>query len=115
MDNQVVGNLTLEVNQSPHLRHSAHFGPGVDDRQRGKGIAQALMRAMIELCDNWLNVERIELPVYTDNEAALALYAKFGFVIGGERLRAGELIDVYYMARLRGALNKQEAAALPRN
>jgi putative acetyltransferase len=109
IDNQVVGNLTLEVNQSPRRRHSASFGLGVDARQRGKGVAQALMRAMIALCDGWLNVERIELTVYTDNEAAVRLYKKFGFVIEGTAsryaLRAGEMVDVYYMARLRGAVS----------
>ncbi|MEQ4532271.1 MAG: GNAT family N-acetyltransferase [Mixta sp.] len=108
IDNQVAGNLTLEVSQSPRRRHCASFGLGVDARQRGKGVAQALMRAMIALCDGWLNVERIELTVYTDNEAAVKLYKKFGFVIEGTAsryaLRAGEMVDIYYMARLRGAL-----------
>lgn len=106
IDNQVVGNLTLEVNPSARRRHSATFGMGVDANLRGKGIAQTLMRAMIELCDNWLNVERIELTVFTDNEPALAVYGKFGFVIEGTAhryaLRAGKMVDVYYMARLRG-------------
>ncbi|MGD8107413.1 GNAT family N-acetyltransferase [Pantoea sp. FN0302] len=105
MEERVVGNLTLEVNQSPRRRHSASFGLGVDANERGKGVAQALMRAMIDLCDNWLAVERIELTVYTDNDAALALYQKFGFVTEGTArdyaLRAGERVDVHYMARLR--------------
>lgn len=105
LDDRVVGQLTLEVNQSPRRRHSATFGLGVDADQRGQGVAGALMRAMIDLCDNWLNVERIELTVYTDNAAALALYNKFGFVTEGTAcryaLRAGEMVDVQYMARLR--------------
>ena len=105
LEERVVGQLTLEVNQSPRRRHSACFGLGVDAAQRGKGVAGALMRAMIDLCDNWLNVERIELTVYTDNLAALALYRKFGFVIEGTAsryaLRAGEWVDVHYTARLR--------------
>ncbi len=31
------------------------------------GVASALMREMIEMCDNWLRVDRIELTVFVDN------------------------------------------------
>jgi putative acetyltransferase len=43
--------------------------------------------------------------VYTDNEPALRLYKKFGFVIEGTLVRfayrAGQYVDVYVMARLK--------------
>lgn len=59
---------------------------------------------MIDLCDNWLNVKRIELNVYVDNHAAIALYKKFGFQIEGELVeyafRHGEYVNAYQMARL---------------
>ena len=65
----------------------------------------ALMAAIIELADKWLNLTRLELHVYTDNEAGLALYKKFGFEIEGTHrryaFRDGEYIDSYGMARLR--------------
>ena len=35
--------------------------------------------AAIDLAENWLNVSRIELEVFTDNAAGLALYEKFDF------------------------------------
>jgi putative acetyltransferase len=63
------------------------------------------MAAMIELADGWLGVRRIELEVWTDNTAAIHLYEKFGFEIEGTgrqfARRAGELVDAYYMARVR--------------
>jgi putative acetyltransferase len=40
-----------------------------------------MMRAVIDLADKWLNLARIELTVFTDNEPAIALYRKFGFEI----------------------------------
>ena len=47
----------------------------------------------------------IELTVYTDNERALALYRKAGFVIEGTHkahaLRDGRYIDSHSMARIR--------------
>ncbi len=33
----------------------------------------------MDLADNWLNLQRLELTVYSDNAAAIALYRKFGF------------------------------------
>lgn len=32
------------------------------------------MREMIEMCDNWLRVERIELTVFVDNAPAIKVY-----------------------------------------
>lgn len=55
----------------------------VRDDWQGKGVASALMPAMIDLADKWLNLSRPELEVYTSNEAATHLYKKFGFVTEG--------------------------------
>ena len=70
------------LNQRVRRRHVATFGIGVDPRYHGKGVGSRLMQAMIDLCDNWAAIERIELTVFTDNPAAMALYRKFGFEIG---------------------------------
>lgn len=107
IDGKVVGQVTLEVNQSARRRHTAHFGMGVDINHRGKGVAQAMLAAIVDLCDNWLAVERMELTVYTDNAAAIAVYSKFGFEREGTGrgygLRHGKKVDAYFMARLRPA------------
>ena len=86
--------------------HAASLGIGVHDAWQRRGIGHALMTEAIDLADNWLGLRRVELHVYTDNHAALALYRKFGFEIEarqrGAVLRRGMLIDCYFMARLRG-------------
>ena len=70
-----------------------------------KGVGTALMQAAVELADKWLNVSRLELEVYTDNEPAIKLYKKFGFQIEGTSVRAdyrdGRFADIHIMARLR--------------
>ena len=62
------------------------------------------MQTVLAQADNWLNILRIELTVYTDNVAALRLYQKFGFVIEGTHrayaLRDGAYVDAHAMARL---------------
>ena len=53
-----------------------------DDWQR-RGVGSALLHAAIDLADNWIGYTRLELTVFTDNAAAVALYRKFGFEIEG--------------------------------
>ncbi len=77
----------------------------VRDDWHGKGIGSALMQALVDLADKWLNLYRLELDVYTDNEPAIKLYKKFDFHIEGTRVgeafRDGKFVDTYAMARLR--------------
>ncbi|MFG1497568.1 GNAT family N-acetyltransferase [Saccharospirillum sp. HFRX-1] len=105
LDGEVVGQLSFEHFIRPRRRHAGTFGMGVRADSLRQGVGRALMDAMIELADNWLNLKRIEMEVYVDNEAAIALYKSFNFVIEGESkdfaFRNGELVDVYQMARIR--------------
>lgn len=106
VDGLVVGQLTLHTHmRSPRRRHTSALGMAVHDDYHGRGIGTALMVACLDLADNWLNLHRVELDVYVDNEPALRLYKKFGFVIEGRLVdyafRDGEYADVYMMARLR--------------
>jgi len=107
LEDQVIGQLSLMVESSPRRSHVATFGMGVKDNVQGQGVASALMQEMVNLCDNWLRIERIELTVYTDNAPALALYRKFGFEVEGTgkrfAFRDGHYVDAYFMARFRTA------------
>ena len=64
-----------------------------------------MMHAGIDLADKWLNLTRLELEVYADNEAAIRLYERFGFehegVLRRHAFRNGEYVDAIMMARLR--------------
>ena len=101
----LVGQIVLHVEPKPRRKHVAGIGMGVRDDWAGKGVGSALMAAALDLADNWLNLHRIELTVFVDNEAALALYRKFGFVEEGRArdyaFRQGRYVDVFYMARVR--------------
>jgi putative acetyltransferase len=103
-NDEVLGQLTLEVFQRPRRRHAATFGMGVKGAARQLGVGSALVSAATDLCENWFNVSRIELEVYTDNAAAIALYSKHGFVIEGTcrryAFRDGQFVDAHVMARL---------------
>jgi L-phenylalanine/L-methionine N-acetyltransferase len=105
VDEEVVGHLGLETFTRSRRRHVGEIGMAVRDDWQGKGVGTALMEAALDLADNWLNLTRLELTVYTDNAAGIALYEKFGFEIEGTHrcfaFRNGEYVEAYSMARIR--------------
>lgn len=105
IDGRVVGMLGLHLVSNPRRSDCAAIGMAVHDKFQGQGVGSALMRAMLDLADGWLGLRRIELEVYCDNTPAVHLYEKFDFHVEGTlreyARRAGELVDAYYMARLR--------------
>lgn len=91
----------------PHARrrHVGAIGIAVSPAHRRRGIADALMHALIDRAENWMQMTRLELEVYVDNAPAIALYRKHGFVeegrLRGYAFRNGEYVDVYAMARVK--------------
>ncbi len=100
----VVGNGGLE-RLGGRRRHVASLGMTVADDHAGRGIGTALLRALVEAADDWLDIRRIELTVFADNAPAIRLYDKAGFetegTLRGYAFRNGRDADVLAMARLR--------------
>ena len=109
MENEVIGQLGLHtLLNNPRRRHVGQIGMAVHDDWQGHGAGTALMQAAVDLADKWLDLSRLELEVYTDNEPAIRLYKKFGFTIEGTLIRFayrdGLYVDAYCMARLRQSI-----------
>lgn len=105
VDGEVVGSIGLHVQSNMRRRHVADLGMMVRDDMQGKGVGSALMAAVVEMADQWLQITRLELTVYTDNAPAVALYKKFSFEIEGTHrkyaFRDGVYVDAYSMGRVR--------------
>ncbi len=104
LDGQVVGSAGLH-RQTGRRSHAGLIGMGVRDSWQHRGVGTALLRALVDSADNWLDIRRLELTVYADNVPAIALYEGFGFEVEG-RMRAhsfrdGSYVDTLMMARLR--------------
>jgi L-phenylalanine/L-methionine N-acetyltransferase len=110
---EVVGSAGLHpVATLPRQRHVAMMGISVASDHWRQGVGTALLQALCDFGDRWMQVQRIHLDVYTDNAAAIALYRRFGFEVETTQrayaFRDGAYADSHSMGRLR-----PHAAALP--
>lgn len=109
---RIIGTAGLSILRNPRLNHSATFGIMVHPDFQNRGVGTALMKAVIDLADNWLMLVRVELTVFCENERAQRLYQKFGFEIEGRKRMAakrhGKYADEYLMARIHPAFSSQE-------
>ena len=98
IDERIVGMVSVDTfPHKPRRRHAGVIGISVHADWQGKGLGKELMRAIIDFADNWLNLTRLELEVYADNEAAIHLYERFGFEVEGtlrqHAFRDGRYVD----------------------
>ena len=99
-DDELVGFLHFEA-----TRHGfADLGMQVARAWRGRGVGSALLAAAIEKAKAD-GLHKLSLEVFPHNEAAIALYRKFGFVEEGRRVKqyrraSGELWDSIVMGRV---------------
>jgi L-phenylalanine/L-methionine N-acetyltransferase len=104
LNGTIVGNAGM-TQSAGRRSHAASIGMGVHDDYQRRGIGRALLGELVAIADDWLNIKRLELTVYTDNPGAIALYESFGFEREGLHrafaFRAGCFVDAYAMARLR--------------
>jgi len=103
-DGELIGQAGFERYRGRRA-HAAYIGIGVHDDHHGTGVGTALLGELVDAADNWFGLKRLELTVYADNAAAIALYRKFGFepegLLRAYAFRAGAYVDALTMARLR--------------
>jgi ribosomal protein S18 acetylase RimI-like enzyme len=88
-----VGGLTRF--EGAKLRHRALlWGMYVSEQARGSGLADELMRLLLQEARN-LRVEQVILTVVADNGRARRFYQRWGFFVYGTEPRAIKLRDIY--------------------
>ncbi|WP_420629151.1 GNAT family N-acetyltransferase [Candidatus Leptofilum sp.] len=105
-DDRVVG--YAELITYPNVPRHRHCGEVnmimVHEDWQNHGIGRQLMAALLDLADQWLQLTRLSLIVWTDNDRAIHLYKQMGFQIEGTMpeyaFRAGRYIDAFQMGRL---------------
>lgn len=102
VDGEIVGRLSISRDTHPASEHVAGLGLMVAREHRGRGIGRALM----ERAEAWargVGIRKIELYVFPQNEAAIALYDHLGYERIGLRRRhyqrRGGLVDAVLMEK----------------
>lgn len=112
VDDEVVG--FVELVTYPNAPRHRHVGVvnliAVREDQQGHGVGRRLMAAVVDLADNWLQIARLELFVWTTNHNAVRLYKSLDFEQEGT-LRDyvffdGGYLDAHLMARFRPGWGK---------
>lgn len=86
----LVGWAHLAGEPAVRRAHVARIAVAVRPAMQRRGIGSRLVAALVEAADRWWGFTRLELGVLADHEAAIALYAKHGFVV--ETRRPGEML-----------------------
>ncbi len=80
VDGKVVGTAGIEAHGDKYkVRHRADFGINVLKEYWGLGIGSALAKACIE-CAKDAGYTQLELSVVAENERAMSMYRKLGFL-----------------------------------
>jgi ribosomal protein S18 acetylase RimI-like enzyme len=102
---EIVGWCDVIVSGLSGFTHCGRLGMGVSRTNRGQGIGTRLVEEAVRLARE-KELLRIELDVFSSNEAAIRLYRGFGFVTEGRKSKArfldGKFEDVLAMALLIG-------------
>jgi L-phenylalanine/L-methionine N-acetyltransferase len=88
------------------LGHSGWILLGVNEARQGRGVGARLLQMLLAAASVMIGLRRVQLTVFSDNEAAIRLYQRFGFEIEGRHrdfVRRGEgFIDAFTMAKVYG-------------
>jgi len=98
---QIVSTLSFSAGRRPRVRHSGEFGVSVRKPYWGLGVGSFMLDALIDWARATQIVKKINLHTRTDNQRAIALYLRKGFVIEGIIRKGiflnGEHFDHYWM------------------
>ena len=80
------------------------FGIGIRKEWRGRGVGEAVLRALLDWATKNPRIEKVSLAVLADKANAIALYRKLGFVEEGRRVpeikvAKGKYVDDLLMYR----------------
>jgi RimJ/RimL family protein N-acetyltransferase len=100
---QIIGSASLKFNSQEPLKHKAELGLTVHDSYQNLGIGAALLKHLIGIA-KMKKLTKIYLKVSTDNDRAIHVYKKAGFMIEGKLCKEscinGKYRNDYRMALL---------------
>lgn len=93
---ELVGTLHLTAGQRPRVRHSGELGMSVRKPYWGLGIGSRLLEVLISWATGTGVITKLNLRVRADNQRAIALYRRAGFIEEGRLSRELFINGCYY-------------------
>jgi RimJ/RimL family protein N-acetyltransferase len=90
----LIGWCDIALRDNPVQSHVGGLGMGIIPDYRNRGIGKRLLERALDAAKE-KRLERIELSVLHDNEPAIALYKRMGFVTEGRREREWKVGNKY--------------------
>lgn len=83
----------------------------VNSKEHNKGIGSKLTEKILSIAFHYLSMHKVEIEVYTDNEHAIHMYKKIGFIHEGTKrknaMRNGTYVDAHIFSILNQEFHKK--------
>jgi RimJ/RimL family protein N-acetyltransferase len=96
LEGSIVGQIHLNSGPRKRIEHVCQVNINVHKEYRGLGIGTALMKSVVFWAQDNAVVEKLTLEVFPDNEIALGLYRKMGFIEEGRNIKAAKFSPSKY-------------------
>ena len=97
VQNEIVGCVTFRAGKWQKVKHTGEFGVTVSKKNWGLGIGTLITEALLNWAQDSKIIRKINLRVRSDNDRAIAVYKKLGFIEEGKITREfyidGEFFD----------------------
>lgn len=102
---QLIGNLDFRNGGQLRNQHTGEFGMSVHPNYQNKGVGKHLLTALLDWAKANPLIEKVKLSVFTNNEPAIYLYKKLGFIKEGElqsevKMETGMYVNLYEMYKI---------------
>ena len=91
----IVGYISIERGWANQIKHTGFLVIGLLEKYRSQGFGTKLFEQAIDWSRN-NGIHRIELYVRSDNNNAISLYKKMGFLIEGTKVHQLKVGDCYF-------------------
>jgi RimJ/RimL family protein N-acetyltransferase len=96
INQELVGCLNFTGGNRPRIQHTGELGRSVLKEYWGLGIGSALVQTVIQWAKSTGIINKINLRVRPDNDRAIRLYERFGFVREGLITREYSVNERFY-------------------
>ncbi|MCU9614799.1 GNAT family N-acetyltransferase [Caldibacillus lycopersici] len=104
LDQQVIGILSFQRSSRIRYKHQGIFGISIQEKYTNGGVGSSLLTKLFQWAAENPSLEKISLEVFSNNNRAIHLYKKFGFIEEGRKIKHAKLgpnqyVDVITMGK----------------